>query len=58
MHQMKYSNPERLSVDRKGADITSRLLPGMKVKGDDLPNNGNVWQTIECVKLENKGTSK
>jgi len=55
---MKYSNPERLSVDRKGADITSRLLPGMKVKGDDLPNNGNVWQTTECVKLENKGTSK
>ena len=24
----------------------------------DLPNNGNIWQTIEPVKLENKGTSK
>ena len=24
----------------------------------DLPNNGNVWQTIEPMKLENKGTSK
>jgi len=23
----------------------------------DLPNNGNVWQTTEPVKLENKGTS-
>ena len=32
-----------------------------KVKGDDasdLPNNGNVWQTTEPVKLENKGASK
>ena len=24
----------------------------------DLPNNGNVWQTTEPMKLENKGTSK
>jgi len=24
----------------------------------DLPNNGNVWQTTESMKLENKGTSK
>jgi len=23
----------------------------------DLPSNGNVWQTTEPVKLENKGTS-
>jgi len=23
----------------------------------NLPNNGNVWQTTEPVKLENKGTS-
>jgi len=23
----------------------------------DMPNNGNVWQTTEPVKLENKGTS-
>jgi len=23
----------------------------------DLPNNGNVWQTTEPMKLENKGTS-
>jgi len=33
-----------------------------KVKGDDasgnLPNNGNVWQTTEPMKLENKGTSE
>jgi len=24
----------------------------------DLPNNSNIWQTTEPVKLENKGTSK
>ena len=24
----------------------------------DLPNNGNVWQTTEPMRLENKGTSK
>jgi len=24
----------------------------------DLPNNGNVWQTTEPVKLENKGANK
>jgi len=33
-----------------------------KVKGDmpsgNLPINGNLWQTTEAVKLENKGTSK
>jgi len=24
----------------------------------NLPNNGNLWQTTEVMKLENKGTSK
>jgi len=30
----------------------------MMMPSGDLPNNSNVWQTTEPMKLENKGTSK
>ena len=47
--------------DRKGKR-RQRMSEGIikskeMMPSGDLPNNSNVWQTTEPVKLENKGTS-
>jgi len=43
---------------RGRARVKESLRKSKEMPSSDLPNNGNIWQTIEPVKLENEGTSK
>ena len=50
----------RQDLKRKQRQSTSEGIIKSKemIPSGNLPNNGNVWQTTEPVKLENKDTSK
>jgi len=49
------SRQDRKRKQRQSASegIIKKMLPN-----SDLPNKGNVWQTTEPMKLENKSTNK